>query len=700
MAGIKTLGSNSKIRYLTKSLVRTALTCPRKLVYATNSAYPRNNDKEDDPFIRHLSEEGQRFGDYCKGLFPHGVEITPNISRSLEVDGKTSHDDVSKSLDVDGLIASTRRLLLNSQQRVTLFEGAISHDSYFVRPDILDRSTSISSNGTELRVIEVKSKSWDSRYSIESKMWNANRTSIKATYLPYIQDIAFQTFVVRLAYPEVEHVSSWLMMPDRAKKMNRKLMLDSVKESAIKTSIPTLEETQQTIDDSVATLLNVDELVDSALTSSVSYPGNRMGETFQDVIQSWVELLNGQDFGLTSISPPHVGSQCASCEYRIKSIPSKNTFSGFDTCWEEASGLTKDEIQKEPLVVDLYGYTKSVIKKFLNEDRYFLRDLSVGEFKDKKKNESTKSISSMQRQWYQVETTQRKANDSVRTPQYVIRSESLRHEMQRWKYPLHFIDFETASPVLPYHEGMSPYDMFAFQFSHHTMTDSLEVYHASEFLHAERGACPNEPFLHALYDAIGAFGGGTVFQWSAHENNVLSSMLKSTVYTSSLSSREIESLSVLLSKGSHPMVDLCKLAKDYYYVDGSGGSSSIKRLLLPTLNASKRLQHIYGSSTYTGKNFDNFQWYQLDECDNAIDPYELLARIKYNQHDDEATISERSSVAHGGAAAAAYHELQSYDMSESERKALESSLLRYCELDTLSMAMIVQAWHGFLEDEQ
>jgi hypothetical protein len=57
-----------------------------------------------------------------------------------------------------------------------------------------------------------------------------------------------------------------------------------------------------------------------------------------------------------------------------------------------------------------------------------------------------------------------------------------------------------------------------------------------------------------------------------------------------------------------------------------------------------------------------------------------------------------SSVTHGGGAAAAFHELENTNMSEQELRYIEKSLLRYCELDTLSMTMIVQAWQGFLED--
>ena len=62
---------------------------------------------------------------------------------------------------------------------------------------------------------------------------------------------------------------------------------------------------------------------------------------------------------------------------------------------------------------------------------------------------------------------------------------------------------------------------------------------------------------------------------------------------------------------------------------------------------------------------------------------------------------DRSAIAVGGAAAAAYHELQSRsDMTEKDRSYIHSSLLRYCELDTLSMAMFVQAWQAFAAIEK
>jgi hypothetical protein len=49
-------------------------------------------------------------------------------------------------------------------------------------------------------------------------------------------------------------------------------------------------------------------------------------------------------------------------------------------------------------------------------------------------------------------------------------------------------------------------------------------------------------------------------------------------------------------------------------------------------------------------------------------------------------------IAEGGAAATAYSRLQFEDLNPSARSKINAALLRYCELDTLAMVMIVQGW--------
>jgi hypothetical protein len=53
-------------------------------------------------------------------------------------------------------------------------------------------------------------------------------------------------------------------------------------------------------------------------------------------------------------------------------------------------------------------------------------------------------------------------------------------------------------------------------------------------------------------------------------------------------------------------------------------------------------------------------------------------------------------IAEGGAATTAYARLQFESLNPATRSKINEALLRYCELDTLAMVMIVQAWKYYL----
>jgi hypothetical protein len=131
-----------------------------------------------------------------------------------------------------------------------------------------------------------------------------------------------------------------------------------------------------------------------------------------------------------------------------------------------------------------------------------------------------------------------------------------------------------------------------------------------------------------------------------------------------------------------------------YYAPGSGASSSIKKLLLPTLRASPRLKHLYGQPTYNGRNFTNMQWWVESEGGNGEPkhPYTLLAEFV------DTTGSSPLIIAQGSDAMLAYDMLQDDNLAPEVRSAIEAGLKRYCELDTLAMTMIVQALQDFCTD--
>jgi hypothetical protein len=45
----------------------------------------------------------------------------------------------------------------------------------------------------------------------------------------------------------------------------------------------------------------------------------------------------------------------------------------------------------------------------------------------------------------------------------------------------------------------------------------------------------------------------------------------------------------------------------------------------------------------------------------------------------------------------AYNYLQFSDIPVEQRKSISDALLRYCELDTLAMVMLVEGWKGMIK---
>jgi len=157
------------------------------------------------------------------------------------------------------------------------------------------------------------------------------------------------------------------------------------------------------------------------------------------------------------------------------------------------------------------------------------------------------------------------------------------------------------------------------------------------------------------------------------------------------------------------MVDLLELVKKYYYDPAMRGSNSIKYVLPAILNNSAWLQQRYGQPIYgatsgsvgnaiPSKNFSDWTWVEM-EAGRVIDPYSKLPKLFTELSDsEEAQITSMDDIADGGAACTAYAKLQFIDLPEDERAALQSGLLRYCELDTLAMVMIVEDWREMLAE--
>ena len=275
-------------------------------------------------------------------------------------------------------------------------------------------------------------------------------------------------------------------------------------------------------------------------------------------------------------------------------------------------------------------------------------------------------------------------------------------EMSSWKFPYHFIDFETSSVALPFYEGMRPYEPVAFQFSHHVMEADGSVRHADQFLCAEPGEFPNYKFAQELKSALDK-DDGTVFMWSHHENTILSKIILQLTEDSNRPENTEDLISFirrLIKMGDREMVDLCKIAEKTFFHPDTKGSNSIKKVLPAILKVSSVLREtyskpIYGSPTgIQSLNFSSpagFAWIDITEG-SVADPYSRLKKYAEDVLPEDSEDKSSSIIAEGGAAATAYARLQFEDMDSETRERIKSSLLRYCELDTLAMVMVVQGW--------
>jgi hypothetical protein len=162
-------------------------------------------------------------------------------------------------------------------------------------------------------------------------------------------------------------------------------------------------------------------------------------------------------------------------------------------------------------------------------------------------------------------------------------------------------------------------------------------------------------------------------------------------------------IKTLIKDGDRAMVDLCKLAEKAFFHPDTKGSNSIKKVLPAILKCSSKLQERYSQPIYGAPNgiqslnFSNENGFAWLSVKNGVvsDPYAILKEYAQEMLPEGVVDEEEgntSIISAGGAAATAYARLQFESLTEESRERIKSALLRYCELDTLAMVMILQAW--------
>ena len=654
-------------RYLTKSRFKLGIECPTKLFY-TGKKDTYADQRLDDRFLEELANGGYQVGELAKHYFPGGTEI----GRGYGGDG----------------VAETRRMI-EAGDRI-IYEAAFQVESYFIYADIVEVKDG------KISVYEVKAKSFD---PLKDSFRKKRGDGLISDWIPYLNDIAFQKMVIRKAFPDRD-VRAYLALVDKSQRcptdgLNQKFRVSRTN-GETKVTVGDL-----TPDDLAVRLIrveNVDEICDRLID----------GDLFESPIGLSFEataMALADHYARDAKYPPQPTSACSGCEFRSDPIQAAlGLRDGFRECWSEAFGWSDEHFARQS-VLDVWDLKCK--DRLISERRISLEQISESDLNLKPAEHP--GLSRTERQLLQI--TKACSNDET----CHLDREGLALEFESWRFPLHFIDFETSMPAIPYNSGRRPYEGIAFQFSHHLVYEDGSVEHKGEFLNVSPGQFPNFDFIRALKKELDQ-DEGSIFQYSQFENSYLNLVYRQLLEVDVRDRSELlefvreiarandrtEALGETWPEGPRSMVDMLRLVKRYYYDPATRGSNSIKQVLPAILNGSSYLQTKYSETIYGAEggirsfNFNDHAWVKRENgC--VIDPYKLLPKIFDGVSDKDLDILLRDDDLRDGAAAmTAYGKLQFEDMPEAARTAIQAALLRYCELDTLAMVMIYEGWRDMI----
>ncbi|MBM3442843.1 MAG: DUF2779 domain-containing protein [Bacteroidetes bacterium] len=616
--------------YLSKSDFQLATSCSQKLLYKKRG-YPTAHDTNE--YMQMLAQNGYLIGHMANMLYPEGIEITGNSAEAIE---------------------ATRIAL--EQENCILFEAAITAGQKLVRVDILIK------NGNELHLIEVKSKSHDTDDDA-----GAQRKKLEK----YIQDVAYQYLVLSEAYPEM-NIRASLLMPDKAKRTTIdglagwfSIERDTVEDDRENEELPAqqrprfrkptvrfLYEDHPERAEQVSRLLQEGILSERDVTEEVL----NLQVAVRAKAEQLIQIMNNDSAEETFC----ITKNCKTCEFRTP----EETLNGFGECWGEMATTN-------PHIFDLYygGALGSAANGFyldelIAEGKSSLFDID----KERLKNAKGFYGSRGERQLIQLEYTEKGEE---------WKSEELKNMSGKFSYPIFCVDFETYLGAIPFHAGMRPYELLAFQWSLHTIEREGAAPIHREWLHDGDGF-PNFDFAIALMEAIG--DSGTPFMWATHENTVLKTILdQMDIYgyeNDRLKEWIVRMTHDRTTKREGRLVDMNRMTQDHYFHPDMKGRTSIKKVLPAIWENYPYLHELPHFSDYKSTDSEGM----------IIDPYDLLA-----VHGEEETGDEVVKI--GTAAMRAYYRIRfDNSLTDNQREEIRKQLKSYCQLDSLAMVLIAHHW--------
>lgn len=689
-------------KYFTKSAFKVALNCPWALFYYGNPNQYANANQGDE-FLEALAEGGFQVGELAKIYC--GVDADADLK------------------DILGYTESLERTAeLMKRDKVTIAEAAFKINNMFVRVDILKK------DGNNIELIEVKAKSWNSEK--DSFLGKRPKNTIKKEIRPYVYDVAFQKYVVSQALSEY-NIKAFLMMADKTKKadVNGLNQLFKISRNTKNRAEATMVDGAETILAGSAVQVLTAYDIDDICTKIIA------GETAEQKDETFMRGLGFKEFvrratdcycGNTQYDgKPELCGECIKCAFHKSPSDSSSLRDGKRECWLQHT--TANDYDHRPLLETMNGANLSTNRdKWIREGIYFMDQLDGVMNTCASKKASKPGLDHYQRKWLQIGL---ETNNKTILNEYAehlngttyLDKEGLRAEMDSWKYPLHMIDFETTAVALPYYKGMHPYEQVAFQFSHHIIREDGSIEHVGQYLNEDVTKFPNFEFVRKLKEQLEG-DDGTIFRYATHENTILRAIAEQLKDSDEADKEELIKFIRTITHnnrkeegdkyaGERDMVDLLEIVKLYFYnLEEMHGSNSIKQVLPAVLNCSQYLKDKYSQPIY-GKEIKSCNipatapktWITFDANSHVDSPYHQLENVgdlinmtEQEMDKVEAFTSKDSdfSVANGGAALTAYNKLMFCGDNTTMDDALRQALLRYCELDTMSMVFIWEYFHN------
>lgn len=344
--------------------------------------------------------------------------------------------------------------------------------------------------GNEIELSEVKAKGFDP----SNQSFRSAQSAVTSEWRPYLYDVAFQFLVLNRCHPEWKVTPFLLLLDtsspasvDRAGAQFRIERKDGRVEVTVREGFDA-----RSLEPPLLRAHDVTDEVHALTTSPVARVAESIG------VDAFVDSLS-ETIAASKPFDPNPGSHCKRCEFYCAPEDRLETRrSGWAECME-AQFKRDIHVPRKDTVFGLYGFRR--IDQFLHKGHLSLKGVSE---EDLDVMDESGEITTSRRQFLQIAES-RSIGDDI-----WLEEQSLSDTLDQWSFPLHFVDFETSRPAIPFHRGHRPYELLLFQFSHHVLEADGALRHTNQCLFVESGTPPSSQAVRALRSALSTDKGTVV----------------------------------------------------------------------------------------------------------------------------------------------------------------------------------------------